>query len=131
MITAAVQGLFPYGKSGLKFAARDTLEQAVASLPVWEEWIEMAMSSGLGPSSSSLPVWEEWIEITRAGGRHPTQPCLFPYGKSGLKWDKIHIYSSSACLFPYGKSGLKYEFDGHCKQFVTSLPVWEEWIEIR
>ena len=35
-------GLFPYGKSGLKYPlAPLRLPERVQSLPVWEEWIEM------------------------------------------------------------------------------------------
>ena len=34
------------------------------SLPVWEEWIEMAIARYDDyKSNKSLPVWEEWIEI--------------------------------------------------------------------
>ena len=38
----------------------------IESLPVWEEWIEIAI--GWSPrlaAPPSLPVWEEWIEIGR------------------------------------------------------------------
>ena len=34
-------GLFPYGKSGLKFQREDVSEGGSMSLPVWEEWIEI------------------------------------------------------------------------------------------
>ena len=40
-----ISGLFPYGKSGLKFAARVGVDVGAGSLPVWEEWIEILYSS--------------------------------------------------------------------------------------
>ena len=36
----------------------------VSSLPVWEEWIEIAYFIRLPSFRRSLPVWEEWIEIS-------------------------------------------------------------------
>ena len=33
------------------------------SLPVWGEWIEIAIAILLEPGTWSLPVWGEWIEI--------------------------------------------------------------------
>ena len=34
--------LFPYGKSGLKFISDHGMNDGNKSLPVWEEWIEIA-----------------------------------------------------------------------------------------
>ena len=34
-------GLFPYGKSGLKYPGQLADQRFRLSLPVWEEWIEM------------------------------------------------------------------------------------------
>ena len=34
-----------------------------ASLPVWEEWIEIKTGRAGPLPLPSLPVWEEWIEI--------------------------------------------------------------------
>ena len=60
----ALKGLFPYGKSGLKFTDLLVYLDSKLSLPVWEEWIEMAQHGhGGGGSRRSLPVWEEWIEM--------------------------------------------------------------------
>ena len=81
--------LFPFGKSGLKSALLGKIPFRRRSLPVWEEWIEIAIAILRdGHLGMSLPVWEEWIEID--GRRYPnrTNVGLFPYGKSGLKWHK-------------------------------------------
>ena len=90
----ALRRLFPYGKSGLKSQGAGISPAPNASLPVWEEWIEIALrqapredaaglfpygKSGLKspsivtivPPFRSLPVWEEWIEITGLDGRGP------------------------------------------------------------
>ena len=56
-----------------------------ASLPVWEEWIEIAAAGSAGRGRVSLPVWEEWIEIGSARRVIRRAEGLFPYGKSGLK----------------------------------------------
>ena len=40
-------GLFPYGKSGLKFFGKDGRIMMAMSLPVWEEWIEIGTSDTL------------------------------------------------------------------------------------
>ena len=37
-------GLFPYGKSGLKFCGAQLGNVLAVSLPVWEEWIEICGS---------------------------------------------------------------------------------------
>ena len=59
-----IEGLFPYGKSGLKCIQRKQLMDKRMSLPVWEEWIEMGTLLNLMFPKVSLPVWEEWIEIS-------------------------------------------------------------------
>ena len=79
-------GLFPYGKSGLKFG-------------------QSAQKSGV---KWSLPVWEEWIEILRLDEKLCVWVRLFPYGKSGLKSNHLSHMIQAHRLFPYGKSGLKY-----------------------
>ena len=45
------------------------------SLPVWEEWIEIAALRRYSLHAVSLPVWEEWIEISRARGQ-PANSCV-------------------------------------------------------
>ena len=57
--------------------------------------------------------------------------CLFPYGKSGLKcYAFCTDENRRTCLFPYGKSGLKFLWQWAWPRGRSSLPVWEEWIEI-
>ena len=66
------------------------------------------MALHFGETRESLPVWEEWIEIYVWLARSDRIPRLFPYGKSGLKFD--------------GHGGFRI--------LIKSLPVWEEWIEM-
>ena len=58
-----VDCLFPYGKSGLKSPVLAVVAVGIGSLPVWEEWIEIATAVKEMTAPLSLPVWEEWIEI--------------------------------------------------------------------
>ncbi len=44
-----VKSLFPYGKSGLKFLGNGVTLEDAASLPVWEEWIEIGSSPASAP----------------------------------------------------------------------------------
>ena len=66
----ALFGLFPYGKSGLKYCPELLAAGIVMSLPVWEEWIEM--------------LYYPTIALSQRG--------LFPYGKSGLKFVDGLVY---------------------------------------
>ena len=123
--------LFPYGKSGLKFPAALYLRLYVASLPVWEEWIEMCSSLAYrGTTGRSLPVWEEWIEISSSEARKALSKSLPVWEE----WIEIPLentaYTAEDGLFPYGKSGLKYARQHVLQDRHRSLPVWEEWIEI-
>ena len=104
----AEDGLFPYGKSGLKCSDGQRRNRRTGSLPVWEEWIEI-------PPSSALSC---------------RRPRLFPYGKSGLKFIVFQPFGTDVRLFPYGKSGLKSSLAERSRCHHASLPVWEEWIEI-
>ena len=56
----------------------------------------------------SLPVWEEWIEIALLVLALAAIARLFPYGKSGLKYPARPGAGHHPRLFPYGKSGLKW-----------------------
>ena len=79
------------------------------SLPVWGEWIEIAIiMKELISVFRSLPVWGEWIEICR------------------VQLVKRHGY----CLSPCGESGLKSDVARSLTTVIVSLPVWGEWIEI-
>ena len=103
----------------------------IQSLPVWEEWIEINGSSLSSWTGSSLPVWEEWIEIVQMVLSDSVKECLFPYGKSGLKFPPRRSAHAFSGLFPYGKSGLKFRnSERNTGNERRSLPVWEEWIEI-
>ena len=87
----------------------------------------MYLETGTG----SLPVWEEWIEMGSGDHTGIHGVCLFPYGKSGLKYFLTRGDSDVCRLFPYGKSGLKSLCRTHYIPYTApSLPVWEEWIEI-
>ena len=80
--------LFPYGKSGLKCGRGHERADNGGSLPVWEEWIEIKARLHENEAVlTSLPVWEEWIEIVALGSALSVGSCLFPYGKSGLKFN--------------------------------------------
>ena len=76
--TETLPSLFPYGKSGLKSLSSSILIDTSASLPVWEEWIEIPITTRTYQfTATSLPVWEEWIEIlsdTRRLGCMPSLP---------------------------------------------------------
>ena len=41
-------------------------------------------------------------------------PRLFPYGKSGLKYEDVDSVGEVRRLFPYGKSGLKFVLSMGC-----------------
>ena len=128
---AKFPGLFPYGKSGLKFACKGSVlrPQGVSSRMGRVDWNDVCDcikfcgrslfpygKSGLKSRSEliyhsrfwSLPVWEEWIEIIC--------DCVnpLPYGVSSrmgrVDWNLLIIYICCTlfCLFPYGKSGLKW-----------------------
>ena len=129
-----------------------TVNGGGASLPVWEEWIEMSAPIPISSSGRSLPVWEEWIEMCWKSRKRQRDGCLFPYGKSGLKsarlygptgrrgslpvWEEWIEMNHWQCtnersgLFPYGKSGLKSDRRALRGRAWGSLPVWEEWIEM-
>ena len=92
----------------MKCLGRDRRGSWIESLPVWEEWIEILCYDAGHLEGQSLPVWEEWIEMRRLPVRRRRSSCLFPYGKSGLKFKNFLIILHK------------------CR----SLPVWEEWIEI-
>ena len=127
---SAVAGLFPYGKSGLKFFGGHCGGDGPRSLPVWEEWIEMFPASQMCTQSPSLPVWEEWIEMWKCYCANHRRMGLFPYGKSGLKFITAIKRNARKRLFPYGKSGLKWLWNIVLLVKLLSLPVWEEWIEM-
>ena len=100
------------------------------SLPVWEEWIEIA---------SIDRKWKKYCVSSRMGRvdwnfcpsrREIANRGLFPYGKSGLKYTQTLKTLCDISLFPYGKSGLKSPDCFPLVNFCRSLPVWEEWIEI-
>ena len=69
------------------------------SLPVWEEWIEIARSQTKALLFLSLPVWEEWIEIL-----HPDQAAV-RRGLSLPVWEEW-IEMSSPRYLPSMASGL-------------------------
>ena len=67
------------------------------SLPVWEEWIEIAAEYERLQDCMSLPVWEEWIEIGRGPHRVPAAPSL-------PVWEEwIEMYLTTPCAPPAGR----------------------------
>ncbi len=80
------------------------------SLPAREEWIEISKAvTRFSREAMSLPAREEWIEI---------------------RWSSAYCLCTM-CLFPRGKSGLKYCMLEKIAEYGKSLPAREEWIEIR
>ena len=106
------------------------LETGTGSLPVWEEWIEMGSGDHTGIHGVCLfPYGKSGLKYFLTRG--DSDVCrLFPYGKSGLKYEQYGALAAENRLFPYGKSGLKSTGWPSASMGSPSLPVWEEWIEI-
>ena len=78
--------LFPYGKSGLKSPDRGIGPPAGGLFPYGKSGLKYVSAPCGHAQSASLPVWEEWIEIPCRVPMPMIPICLFPYGKSGLKF---------------------------------------------
>ena len=100
-------GLFPYGKSGLKSVVRGRAPQTLGLFPYGKSGLKSGRCILPGWPSGSLPVWEEWIEIWMA--------AKLRRGMSSLpvweEWIEMRVMDFDIIRSP-------------------SLPVWEEWIEI-